>query len=64
MFNLCDIIQFITDCFNQHLLSKQNFICYAHQGIAHAVFYLGDKLYSVKEKILKHNQPDISLVSA
>mgnify|MGYP006395694935 CR=1 FL=1 len=44
--------------------AKQNFICYAHQGIAHAVFYLGDKLYSVKEKILKHNQPDISLVSA
>lgn len=39
--------------------SKQNFIGYTYQDIRHIVFCLGNKLYSIKEEVLKLRLSDI-----
>ncbi len=62
MLYLCNVLQFIIDCFNQCSFSRQNLIGYTHQRVPHTVFNLSDKLYTVKKKVFKQSLSDISLI--
>ena len=62
MFDLCNILQLVIDRFNQGPFSEQNLVSNTHQGVLHIVFNFSDKLYTIKEKVLKQSLADISLV--
>ncbi len=52
----------LVDRFNQSSFSEQNLVGYTHQGILHIVFSFSDKLYTIKEKVLKQSLTNISLI--
>lgn len=62
VFNLCNVLQFIIDRFNQCSFSEQDFIGYTHQRVPHIVLNFSDKLYTVKEKVFKQSLTGISFV--
>ncbi len=62
MFNLCNILQIVINRFNQDPFSEQNLVNDTHQGVSHIVFNLSEKLYTIKEKVLKQSLANISLV--
>lgn len=59
VFNLCDVLQLV---FDRCMLSQQDSVCYAHQGILHVVLHFGYQLYAAREKIFEQCLTDISFV--
>ncbi len=59
---LCNVLQLVIDCLNQGSFSGQNLVSTTHQRVLRIVFSFSDKLYTVKEKVLKQGLTDISLV--
>ena len=53
MFYLCDVLQFVIDRFNQGSFSEQYLVGNTHQRVLHIAFNFSDKLYTIKEEVLK-----------
>lgn len=52
----------VIDRFDQGSFFEQNFVGNTHQWILHIVFNFSDKLYTIKEKVLKQSLTGISFV--
>ena len=63
MLHLCNVLQFVIDCFDDCPFPEQDSIRYGHQCPLHVVFQLGDKLYSVHKELSEKVLTDISLVT-
>ena len=62
VFNLCNVLQFVIDSFNQSSLPKQYLISDTHQGVLHIILDLSNRLYTIKKEVLEQSLADISLV--
>ena len=63
MFNLCDVLQFVVDRFNDGSFSQQQFVGSRHQGPLHVFFQLCDELYAIHEVFLKQFLADVPFVT-
>ena len=62
MFNLCNVLQFVINSFNQSSFPKQYLISDTHQGVLHIILDLSNRLYTIKKEVLEQSLTDISLV--
>ena len=57
MFNLCDILKLIIDCFYKRAFPQANHVGNAHKRVFHIVPDLGEQLDAVNKKTLKRVFP-------